>query len=275
MVRVDSPRHSPKDSPRTSPKLDHRLIRPKEPDASQASIDPRLQLYSVPGGGPKYKPVDHRLIKAEPSLVEMRRSPLDPRSGSSKGSSLTNSPVGSSRVSPNQSPGTTIVRNEALVRLASDPNRRASSPLVNPNVSHCMLNKAKSRSLDIRNPQVHSQLQRNQIGFPKSASDEQLTYPTANNPNMSPYKPGRPLVGVTEYEEPWEDGDSNRVQAKLSSIPSDIAHSRSRSYDLNYVPPSDHVKHAKSKSYDKQDVPRSFEYEQPRERSEVPQTHRK
>lgn len=272
MVRVDSPRQSPKDSPRSSPKLDHRLIRPKEPDPSSVNIDPRLQLYSVPGAGPRYRPVDHRLIKAEPSLSEMRGSPLDHRTGSSKGSSLADSPIGSNRVSPNQSPGATIIRNEALARLNSDPYRRASSPHVHPaSVPHYLLSKAKSRSLDIRNPLIMSQLQQSQTGFPKSASDEQLTYPAVAHPNVSPYKNSRALVGVTEYEEPWEGGGGSHM--KLSSIPPNIVHSRSRSYDLNYVPPSVHVKHGKSRSYDRQEVPRSFDYEQPRELREVPQTH--
>ena len=267
MVRVDSPRHSPKPSPRTSPKLDRRLIRPS--DDGYPNIDPRLQLYCLPGAGPtKHRPVDHRLIKAEPSLDELRRcSPIANRTGSSKGSSRTSSPAGSSRVSPNQSPISTLATNEQLHRLATDQSRRASSPLVPANVSQHMLNKAKSRSMDIRNPQYHPQMKdRSHVVFPKSASDDQLLQTAAMN-NAVAY---RPLGGVREYDEPWDSGDPRPEMGP------NIVHSRSRSYDLNYIPPMANVKHGKSRSFDKQEISpltRASDYEQPWDKREVPLTH--
>ena len=276
MVRVDSPRHSPRVSPRSSPKLDQRLIRPVD-DGYHVNIDPRLQLYSIPGAGPvKHRPVDHRLVKAEPSLGELRRnSPLGNRTGSSKGSSRTHSPVGSSHVSPNHSPLNTMVTNDPMYRIANDQLRRASSPLVNPaNVSHYMLNKAKSRSLDIRNP-IFLPMSRDKSchPFPKSASDDQLSQAALIN-NMSAYRAGQPLGGVTEYEEPWDTGDA--TQNSGSSIPPGIVHSRSRSYDLNYIPPQAYVRHGKSKSFDRHEaspLTQTTDYEQPWDQREVPQKH--
>ena len=259
MVRVDSPRHSPRASPRSSPKLDHRLIRP--PDEGYPNVDPRLQLYSMPGAGPmKHRPVDHRLIKAEPSLDELRRSsPIANRTGSSKGSSRTSSPAGSSRVSPNHSPLSTLVTSEPIHRLTSDQLRRGSSPLVPTNISQYMLNRAKSRSLDIRNPQFHPQMKdKSHANFPKSASDDQLLQAAALNKSYKPH----PLGGVREYDEPWDNPG--------------VVHSRSRSYDLNYIPPVSMVKHGKSRSFDRQEASplvRTSDYEQPWDKREVPLTH--
>ena len=273
MVRVDSPRHSPKPSPRTSPKLDHRLIRP--PDDGYPNIDSRLQLYSIPGAGPiKQRPVDHRLIKAEPSLDELRRcSPIANRTGSSKGSSRTSSPAGSSRVSPNHSPISTLVTNDPIHRLTSEQLRRASSPLVPANISQFMLNKAKSRSLDIRSPQIHLHVKdKPHVMIPKSASDDQLLQAAAIN-NASAYRINHPLGGVREYDEPWDAGDS---RIKGSALASNIVHSRSRSYDLNYTPSVPYVKHGKSRSFDKQEaspLTRTTDYEQPWDKREVPTTH--
>ena len=263
MVRVESPRHSPHSSPRVSPKLDHRLIRPKETDANM-----QARYHYGPPGAAKY---DRRLIKAEPSLDELRRSsPVAHRTNSSKGSSRTNSPGGSSHVSPNHSPLGTLVTHDVVQRLNSDQSRRASSPLVQPvNPSHYMLNKAKSRSLDVRNPMFHSQHR----GFPKSASEDQLIHAALNMPS---YRNHQPLRGVTEYDEPWDGGDVNHMVPSAANISSSVVHSRSRSYDLNYIPPTSSVNHEKSRSFDKQEKHSgNGDYDQPWDKKEVPQTHRK
>nr|CAB3262750.1 uncharacterized protein LOC100182710 [Phallusia mammillata] len=260
MVKVErSPRNSPRSSPRHSPKLDRRLIRPQ---------DPRNQLYSAPGGG-KYRPVDQRLIKAEPSLEELRRNSPGGTGASSRASSVTNSPMSSSRGSPNRSPMNTLSQTEAADQACEEALRRASSPLVQPmNVSHHLLNKAKSRSLDIRNRQYMQQSRPPRGAIPKSASDDQLMQAALMKAH---YHASQPLGGVTEYEEPWDTGESKSAHSKAH-----VSHSRSRSYELNssYSYAALQPRHSKSHSFDKPALPegnyhRHPNYEQPWDQQEV------
>ncbi|CAK8689174.1 unnamed protein product [Clavelina lepadiformis] len=269
MVRVDSPRNSPHDSPRDSPKLDKRLIRPKDVGSN---MDPRSQLYSVPGGGPKYKPVDHRLIKTELSLEERRNSPIE-RANSSRGSSINNSPMSSNRGSPNRSPLNTLIAGEAMDRLHNEPSRRSSSPFVQPvNVSHYLLSKAKSRSLDIRNRQFPPNVKgKYPSAIPKSASDNQLMQSEMYNP--AAYRGSQPLGGVMEYEEPWDTGSNQQAPNSRQQQMPHIAHSRSKSYELSSFTSSNmYTRHGKSHSFDKCDPSRPLDYEPPWD-VHVPQTH--
>lgn len=279
MVRVDSPRHSPHPSPHTSPKLDKRLIKPKDVSlyaATPSSVDPRLQLYSAPGGG-KYRPVDQRLIKAEPSVEELRKISPSGTIESSRASSRTNSPLSSTRESPNRSPISTLSSSEAGV-LQDDVTRRSSSPLVHSvNASH-RLSKVKSRSLDIRNRQYMPSFKTSSAVIPKSASDDQLMH-SAVFPKAR-YRENQALGGVTEYEEPWDSngGHLNKVSPAMAHI----SHTRSRSYELQPMHNSSgalRFHHGKSHSFDKPAVShlsrqRPADFEQPWEQHEiVPKGH--
>uniref|UniRef100_H2Z670 SH2 domain-containing protein n=1 Tax=Ciona savignyi TaxID=51511 RepID=H2Z670_CIOSA len=218
---------SQKRSPLSSPMLDRRLIRP--PDTRSRAID-------------------HRLIKAEPSADEIRRS-------RNRGSSGTNSPA-SKHSSPSHSPVSTLDHEHGL-----DQYRRASSPLVQPmNLPLYRLSKAKSQSLDMRNKQGLSTLrQKYGEGLPKSSSDDHLVQ--SAQPSIAPNKS---LDGVREYEEPWD---------KETSISTRVSHSRSRSYELSSVPM--HLnRHSKSRSFDKQEVYSDIrDYEPPWDQRTTQQGH--
>ncbi|XP_039270501.1 uncharacterized protein LOC120345147 [Styela clava] len=203
LVRVEHPRTSP----RSSPHFDRRLILPREVTSNN---------YSEPWGSQsaKFRPIDKRLIKAEPSLEELRR--MSP----SGGSAGTASPLSSGRGSPDL----------GISHLRTSPSTNSNSSQVGL-PPHMMNMRSKSRSLDMRN---HAQVlvalanQNSHQMLPKSASDDHLT-------TVSSYQQHRPLNGLGEYEEPWDKPPISH-SASFTNNSNNISHSRSRSYELQGSP---------------------------------------
>lgn len=235
LVRVGS-RHG---SPQISPRLDKRLIKPMTSSAGESSP---LRF-------------DNRLVKAEPSLEELRH-----QCNSSRGSSRISSPL-------NQSPAGTVTM--GFLRQMSSELHRSQSPL-----SHLQPSRLKSRSLDFRNKQ---QLIKK---IPKSVSDDQLVHHHQVQLIAPPAQ--STLGGVVEYEEPWDGGSGGKLLQIGPEQKSHVVHSRSRSYEINVRPSLLVSVHEKSNSLDKsapviKEAPSSSNYERPwdTQKSLAPEDHLK